>query len=82
MRGLQSRLIDSKTMREGIDMDKSNRGLNRVIGLAVAGSSIVGLVAFIAALYALFSGEAVAASLCFVAAAVALGLLANAVLRE
>ena len=63
-------------------MNQSSEGLERVIGLALVGCSITGVASLVAALFPFFSGEFVGAGVCLLAAAVSLGLLANAVLRE
>jgi len=61
-------------------MDKNSPA---VAGLAVIGGFIVGLVAFLAAILAVFNEfDYVGAGLCFLASAFAFGLLANAIYRE
>ena len=62
-------------------MSEDRKKLDTVIGLATIGSSVVGVASLIAALLALADGEYVAVGMCLAAAALALGLLANAVLR-
>ena len=58
---------------------KENRRLSdAIIGPAIMGSSITGVVSF----FVTFSGGFVSASVCLVAAALSFGLLANAVLRQ
>jgi hypothetical protein len=61
-------------------MSEDGRALNTVIGLAVAGVSVTGVVSLLAALFLLLSGESVGAGLCFIGAALTFGFLANAVL--
>lgn len=52
-------------------------------GLAVIAGLIVGIVAFLAALLAVFNEyDYIGAGLCFLASAFAFGLLANAIFRE
>lgn len=63
-------------------MDHNSDGLKRVIGLAMVGCGVTGVASLVAALFPFLSGEFVGAGLCLLAAAVSLGLLANAVLRE
>ena len=62
-------------------MSEDRKKLDAVIGLATIGSSIVGVVSLIAAVMALVSGEYLGTGMCLTAAALSLGLLANAVLR-
>ena len=63
-------------------MGKYQDRLVAAIGLGVVGSSIIGVFGFIAAIVAVLAGEPTAAATFLVAAALSLGLLANAVLRE
>lgn len=61
-------------------MDKNSPA---AAGLAVIGGFIVGLVAFLAAILAVFNEfDYVGAGLCFLASAFAFGLLSNAIYRE
>jgi hypothetical protein len=62
-------------------MSENHKQLNSLIGLSVVGCSITGVVGFIAAVFALFTGELTAAGMCLTAAALSFGLLANALLR-
>ena len=62
-------------------MSEDRKKLDIVIGLATVGSSVVGVASLIAAILALASGEYLAVGMCLTAAALSLGLLANAVLR-
>jgi hypothetical protein len=61
---------------------EEGRPLNMLIALAMLGSAITGTLALIAALWVLIQGEALAAGLCLLAAAVAYGLLAMSILRD
>ncbi len=61
---------------------KNSRSLNSIIGLALTGSLLTGLVGFIAGLIALLAGEPIAAGTCLISAALAFGLLINAILRR
>jgi len=63
-------------------MNENPKTLNWVIGLAAAGSGVVGAGALLAALLAFFSGQLAPAAVFLIAAALAFGLIANAVLRE
>ena len=61
---------------------KQNRNrLDAVVGTALLGSSITGVVSFVAALFPFFGGDHVAVGLCLIAAAISFGLLSLAVLR-
>jgi hypothetical protein len=62
-------------------VSKNQDRLGLVIGLAVVGGSIIGVLGFVAAVVAVLAGETTAAATFLIAAALALGLLANAVLR-
>ncbi|NKB88823.1 MAG: hypothetical protein GKS06_11455 [Acidobacteria bacterium] len=57
-------------------------GLNTLIGLATAGTAVVGLFALVGGLLVFTAGEFVAAALFLLAAAVAFGALAIALLRS
>lgn len=63
-------------------MNENQKPLNWVIGLAAMGGSVAGVVSFLAGLLALLRGELTAAGVCFAAAGLTYGLLANAVLRR
>jgi hypothetical protein len=64
----------------GEEMGKSSPA---VAGLAVFAGLIVGVVAFLAGILAVFNEyDYVGAGLCFLASAFAFGLLANAIYRE
>ncbi len=59
------------------------RRVDAVVALALLGGSATGVVAFLVGLLALLPGRegTVGAGLCFLAAGVAFGLLANALIR-
>jgi hypothetical protein len=63
-------------------VSKNQDRLAVAIGLGVVGSSIIGVLGFVSAIVAVLAGETSAAATFLVAAALSLGLLANAVLRE
>jgi hypothetical protein len=58
------------------------RWADTVVGLATLGGALSGVAAVVAALVAFLEGEYQAVGLCLVAAALAFGLLANALLRD
>lgn len=60
--------------------DKGNGGL--VVGIAIISSLFIGFVSFIAAVFAFFNNNWIGIGVCLIAAALAVGLLANAVLRN
>ncbi|MBN1317100.1 MAG: hypothetical protein JXA42_16580 [Anaerolineales bacterium] len=60
----------------------NNKWMNWILGLFLVGGSLTGIVGFLAALIALLYGEISSAAACLIAAGLAFGLLANAVLRE
>ena len=62
-------------------MAENRNKLSTVIGLATVGASITGVVSLIAAFFPLIDSDFAAAGTCLIAAALAFGLLANAVLR-
>lgn len=63
-------------------MDEKNPA-SSAAGLSVIGGYIVGVVAFLAGLLAVFNGyDYVGAGLCFLAAGLTFGLLANALFRK
>ena len=53
-----------------------------VVGLAIYGAVVAGVAGLVIGLMAFFSGRLEAAGTCFIAAAVAFGALANALLRD
>jgi hypothetical protein len=63
-------------------MSKDHQTLGSMIGVAVFGGAITGIVGLVVGLGAAIVGEPVAAGLALVASALSFGLLANAVLRE
>ena len=63
-------------------MREHRRAVDGIMGLAILGCSLTGVVSLIAALLALFAGEFIAASVSLTGAALAFGLLANALIRE
>jgi len=63
-------------------MAENRNKLSTVIGLATVGAGFTGVVSLIAALFSLIDSDFAAAGTCLIAAALAFGLLANAVLRE
>lgn len=58
------------------------RQVERLLGLAVLGAMTSGIAALVLALVAAFSGRLEASSIALVAAALAFGLLANALLAR
>jgi hypothetical protein len=62
-------------------MTGKRTGLDTLIGLGTFGSAVIGVIGFVAALIAFFSGDLVGTGVCLVASALSFGLLANAVLR-
>ena len=62
-------------------MNDRRTPFNTVLGLAMLGSLVVGFAAFLAAVVAFIDGDNVAVGLCLAAAALAFGLLSNAVLK-
>ena len=63
-------------------MSKDHKTLGSMIGIAVFGGAITGIVGLVVGVGAAMVGEPVAAGIALVAAALAFGMLANAVLRE
>ncbi len=63
-------------------MSEKREKLGVVIGFAALGSCITGVVSLIVALVPLFNGNFLAAGVCLAAAALAFGLLANAMFRR
>ena len=62
-------------------MTRKDNRLNTIIGITTFGSTIVGIAGFLAAFAAFAKGDYVAVGACLVAAALASGLLAHAVLQ-
>lgn len=60
----------------------NNKWTNWILGLFLVGGILTGVVSFIAALIALLYGNISSAAIFLVAAALAFGLLTNAILRE
>ena len=58
------------------------KNLSIFIGAATVGAVVAGALALLAGFLALLNNEATSAGVCFVAAGLAFGLLANALLRE
>jgi hypothetical protein len=63
-------------------MQRKSDTFDAIIGTIVVGCLVTGLAGLLGALFAFFSGGWLGAGVCLVAAALALGLAANAVLRE
>jgi hypothetical protein len=63
-------------------MSEDRRPLNVFIGLATVGSAVVGGIGLLTAILVLFNGDVIAAGLSLIAAALAFGMLANAMLRQ
>ena len=63
-------------------MEKRHRKFDAVLGLVVIGSLVTGFAGLIAALLAFSSYNWIGIGICLGAAALAFGLLANALLRE
>ncbi len=63
-------------------MDEGKKVSNTIIALAAVGSAVTGVISFLAALFPFFEGDFGAAGLCLLAAALAFGLLANALYRS
>ena len=64
------------------DTTPESRRTSWVVGLATVGSGITGVIAFLAGIFSFLSGQWQPAGVCFIAAALAFGMLANAVLRR
>lgn len=62
-------------------MDDRNRTSRRIAGLAVLGGAVTGILALIGALYPFFNGDYASAGFMLIAAALAFGMLANAIFR-
>jgi hypothetical protein len=52
-----------------------------LVGLATFGTAVIGAISLLVAVFAVFAGQLQAAGVCLIAAALAFGALANAVLR-
>lgn len=63
-------------------MAEQQRKVDNAPGLVALGGGITGIVSLVAAMFPFFSGDYVGAGLCLIAAALAFGLLANAVFRK
>ncbi len=61
-------------------MNEGSRAVNIIVGLGAVGPAIVGITAYIAALFAFASADFTGAGALLIAAALAFGLLAHAVL--
>jgi len=61
---------------------KKGKLADALVGLAALGCAITGVVSLVGALWPLVSADYVAASVCLAAAALAFGLLTNALLRD
>jgi hypothetical protein len=64
------------------DTRAATRQTSWLVGAATIGSIVTGVFALLGGLYAFLSGQWQAAGVCLIAAAVAFGALANAVLRR
>lgn len=69
-------------MADSSSTDRDNRQVNRFIGLAVYGSALAGIGGVLLALLGVMTGRWEAAGAGLIAAAVAFGALANALLRK
>jgi uncharacterized membrane protein YjfL (UPF0719 family) len=63
-------------------MNNGRTSFNTVLGLAMLGSFVVGFAGLLAALVTFIDGDNVAVGLCLGAAALAFGLLSNAILKD
>lgn len=63
-------------------MERNRDRFNTVLGIVVFAGLITGALALLGALLAALFRESIAAGLCLVAAALAFGLTANAILRN
>ena len=63
-------------------MSDERKKQDTLVGLAVLGSGITGVASLIVGLVSLFDGDLIAVGVCLIAAALAFGLLANALLCE
>lgn len=64
-----------------INLDNRNKTSSRLAGLAALGSVVSGILALFGALFPFFNGDYAAAGFMLIAAALAFGMLANAVFR-
>ena len=69
-------------MATSFDGNKNTRKAEWLVGLATYGAAFAGTLGLLLALFGLLSGRLEAAGACLIAAAVAFGALANALLRE
>lgn len=63
-------------------MNGNRRTLNRTVGITTLGGSITGIASLLGAFAAFVDGDTIAVGVCLVAAALAFGLLAQAVLGK
>jgi hypothetical protein len=63
-------------------MEKGRRWVESMVGIAVLGSLLTGVLSLIVGVIALLGDEFVTGGVLFVAAGLSFGLLANAVLRQ
>ena len=66
----------------GVDHKLPTRRTSWLIGIATLGAAITGVFALLAGLFAFLSGQWQAAGVCLLAASLAFGALANALLRR
>ena len=63
-------------------MSDERKKQDTLVGLVILGSGITGVASLIVGLVSLFDGDLIAVGVCLIAAALAFGLLANALLCE
>jgi hypothetical protein len=63
-------------------MEKKPNRFNNILGIAVMAALITGLTGFVTGVFAFFNADWTGAGVCLAAAALAFGLLANALLRD
>jgi len=63
-------------------MSDEHKRQDTLVGLAILGSGITGVASLIVGFISLSDGDLIAVGVCLIAAALAFGLLANALLRE
>lgn len=63
-------------------MSDERKRQDTLVGLAILGSGITGVASLIVGLVSLLDGDLIAVGVCLIAAALAFGLLANALLSE